>query len=218
MFDAFSNRGRKGAVGRPSSPQPVACGPLGYSRHFARFCDGHVPRHTGKRDEMVPTAISGLLDLRSPSTVVRFVIAVLVWVSVNAMLLARALTNIGVKQGKGFPSVAYGDAAAAVKFPFFVFLVGASLQHAVPYPVFRAPPTTMLDAASLKTATARCGMAALDVSDLSDCFGTTIADETPVLVASPISSHKTYCDKMCVTLSCFNRIFRFGHSEPLRSV
>lgn len=114
----------------PASFDPVSKGLFAEAGGFAPS-DQRL-RLTVKCQESVSAEISFLLGLSRPSTIVRFIIAIVVY-AINGMGLRRTWTHIGNEVRERQPSVAYGDASACITLKK---RVATPLDHAAPQAVF----------------------------------------------------------------------------------
>lgn len=100
--------------------------PVCHAQSFHFVCEHHIL-----------SCVSVLLMPCLPSTVVRFVVAVIVYSSYRSV--GKWLwSHVFKKSLKGFPSVADFYSSTAVVFSMFVVWVGAAIQHYGPYLIFRA--------------------------------------------------------------------------------
>lgn len=96
---------------RHASLNTTAQGPMCHPKHFSCLWDGHAPAI--QFYERAATTVLRLFRLRNPATVVRLVIAVMVF-SLDGVS-AMAWTHVGIEVLEGIePSLANRDASAAV--------------------------------------------------------------------------------------------------------
>jgi hypothetical protein len=88
-------------------------------------------RYPVNGEESSPVRISGLLLGCRPAAISRLIIAVVVWVSVNALAF-RALAHISQEVRESQPSLANRDSSTSVRFPIWKGWIGGSLDHARP--------------------------------------------------------------------------------------
>lgn len=100
-----------------------------YSKMFCQFCNASGNTSHGKNS--VRTSVPRILLVSCPSTIARFIVAILVWPAVKLKLWGT-FAHVSQKVFKHFPSHANGDASAAVKRPFFTIRIGASFNHFAP--------------------------------------------------------------------------------------
>ena len=78
-----------------------------------------------------------MLRVRRPPHIFRLVIPVFIWVSIEAVPLARTLAHVGKEIGKAMPAVANTNASSTVKRIIFIAKIVTPVHHARPKAVER---------------------------------------------------------------------------------
>lgn len=215
----FSWRERFGN-GVPVDLQPSTNGRLLNPRLFFPLREGQGL--AGMCDEMVVSAIVLLRFLSRPSTITRFIVAVILS-AVNGVLRSWPLAHVGKKIFKRVkPAFANRDTASAVVLEAVVLRAGTTANHAVPAlvsaarcgsagmavfevpggcPVAQEAPTTL--GAARDEVDAQCH------DDVA-----TIADALPLRVAVGIRPHRASNEQSFKPLTY--HINEFGHNQSIR--
>jgi len=140
----IANRNLDSIFNRPSSRQSsmeridinsCAITPIFLAQSFSFVCQHNIAAH-----------VSVLLVTSSPSAIARFVIAIFVWITINAMQERWSLTHVLKKRFKRIsPSIAHLNALQTIRLVIFNKRIVASLLHHAPRTVCRRRGFTMRD-------------------------------------------------------------------------
>lgn len=141
LFGVLPKWSRQGIANRPARIQSFmndvirqSCfpRPLGNRKPLAAERNAHRRRPRSRLG-----SVAGLLLSSRPSYVPRFVVPILVWIAVHAVLLGWSRTNVSNEKLKGIePAFTHFDAAATIPLVLRVRSPSAAFDHRVPASVF----------------------------------------------------------------------------------
>ena len=149
---------------------PKLCGPIWKVLRCAIEC---------YRANMV--AIARLLSWCCPPAIVRFVVAVLVGVTVNAMHRRWAWPHVGIKRCEGSPAITDSDSSPAVFGKVLALWVAATTIHTLPVHILRGSCHAMFTFAAWLTSIA---VARGESRTTNDLVCSALANAVPVDVSA----------------------------------